>query len=443
MRRVAQGGENPRYDRRIMHRFLFALALSILIPGLLPACSSSGDVASNANGGHSAAGGSGGGSGSGGMGGIGSQSCTASAECGTGYYCSKADVCLAAGKCAVNADCNAPDVCGQGSHTCLASGTCLFAGDCPTGQTCDTTSHKCSLGGACGKIEFTHIAPNVLILLDRSGSMHNDAGGNTRWNVAKTAIQSVTTTYDADIRFGLATYSACLSGGCSAGSIVVPIAPTNAAKVNGFLSDKLDQGSSNGQNQVSGGIQYLCDSGDPETSTGKSLHALAGEPSLQDTTRQNAVLLLTDGEESSSCVSGGKDGPTSAAELLAQSPSVKTFVVGLGVNASSLDAVAQAGGTGKLVSAQNQTELNAALDSIASQISSCDLKLGTVPPDPTQVYVYFNGDSSGVANDPNNGFSYDPATNTIHFHGAACDSIQQKHVNSIVVGFGCKGQIPS
>lgn len=428
------------YHGQVMHRSFLALAIPLLFSGLVSACSSSGGVASNSNGG---TGGGSGGSAAGGAGGFGSQRCSANTDCSGGDFCSAAGVCIAVGKCGSNADCAAPQVCGQASATCMDAGTCQVNGDCATGQTCDTTTHKCSLGGACGKIEFTRIAPNVMILLDRSGSMKNDAGGNSRWNVAKSAIKTVTQTYDADIRFGLATYSACLPGGCSAGSIVVPIAANNASKVNGFLANKLDQGSSNGQNQVSGGIQYLCDSGDPETSTGKSLDALAGEPSLQDKTRANAVLLLTDGEESSSCVSGGKDGPTSAAELLAQSPSVKTFVVGLGVNASSLDAVAQAGGTGKLVSASNQTQLNAALDSIASQISSCDLKLTTVPPDPSQVYVYFNGNPAGVPASSTNGYTYDATTNTIHFHGTPCDDIQQKKISSIVVGFGCKGQIPS
>jgi hypothetical protein len=113
---------------------------------------------------------------------------------------------------------------------------------------------------------------------------------------------------------------------------------------------------------------------------------------------------------------------------------VKTFVVGLGVNAASVNAIAQAGGTGQLISANNQAELTAALDSIALAISSCDFALGSTPPDPTKLNVYFNGEPSGVPEDPTNGWSYDPATNTIRFHGSSCDQIESQQVSSIVVG---------
>jgi hypothetical protein len=392
----------------------FSIALATLALG----CSSEeGGTASNSDGG-SSAGGASGASGIGGSGGIAPTGCRG------------------------DEDCTPPKVCGNGSRSCLEPGTCLASGDCPPGKVCDAASGLCNLGGECGKVEFTRVSPNVMILLDRSGSMDNDAGGQPRWTVAKAAIQTVTESYDALIRFGLATYSACLPGGCAAGSIVVPIAADNAAAINGFLSDKLAEGSRNGQNQTASGVQYLCDSGDPETSTGKSLNALVGESSLQDATRDNAVLLVTDGEESSACVSGGIDGPTGAAALLAQARSVKTFVVGLGVNAASVDAIAQAGGTGQLVSANNQSELTAALDGIAQSLSSCDFVLGSTPPDPSKLNVYFNRDPAGVPEDPTNGWSYDPASNTLRFHGSSCDELQNKQVSSVVVGYGCPGVVP-
>jgi hypothetical protein len=420
-----------------MHRWVsIALASMCVAFG----CSSEeGGTVENSSGGSS----SGGSSGTSGFGGSGGASCQNQDDCSPGTYCSTSKVCVADGKCAANGDCTPPQVCGQGSSTCLDPGTCTATGDCPANQVCDTSTGLCTLGGECGKVEFNKVAPNVMIMLDRSCSMESDAGGQPRWTVAKSAIQTVTQSYDADIRFGLATYSACLPGGCSAGSVVVPIAPSSAAAINGFLADKLAQGSGNGQNQSGGGVQYLCDSGDPETSTGKSLNALVGDSSLQDTTRANAVLLLTDGEESGACVDNGIDGPAGAGALLAQTPSVRTFVVGLGVNAASVNAIAQAGGTGQLISANNQAELTAALDGIALAISSCDFALGSMPPDPTKLNVYFNGDPSGVPEDPTNGWSYDPATNTIHFHGTSCDQITNKQVSSIVVGYGCPGVIPA
>jgi hypothetical protein len=280
-----------------------------------------------------------------------------------------------------------------------------------------------------------------MILLDRSGSMDGDAGGDTRWNVAKKAIAQVTTSFDAKIRFGLATYSSCTSGGCSAGSIVVPIADANATNINGFLATTVDQGSSNGQGQTSGGlVQYLCDSGDPETSTGKSLAALVGEPTLQDTTRNNLIILLTDGGESSECV-GSCNGPCAAAQLLAQNPSVKTYVIGLGVGASAIDQIAQAGGTTQSIPSNNQTELDNAFNQVAASVASCEYVLDTAPPGTDKLFVYFNDDPTGIPADPTNGWSYDPVTKKLEFHGSACDQVKSGTITDIDVVYGCPGPL--
>jgi len=359
--------------------------------------------------------------------------------CDPGQYCSVTNVCIPNDTCADDADCEGSLHCGDESSRCLGDGECAATGDCDEGMVCDTQNEECVIGGECGATEINadRKAPNVLILLDRSGSMDGDAGGDSRWNVAKGAIQVVTDAYDADIRFGLATYSACLSGGCSAGSIVVAIADDNAAAVNGFLADKLDEGSSNGNNNTGSGIQYLCDSGDPETTTGKSLGALVGEPSLQATDRDNAVLLITDGEESGSCVVGGMDGRAGAAALLAQSNSVRTYVVGLGINSSTLNQIAVAGGTGQLVPADNLADLTQALSDIATDVMSCEIVLGSEPPNPDDIHVFFNDEIPAIPLDSVDGWTYDPASLTITFHGASCDLLKSGTVTDIDVVYGC------
>lgn len=362
-----------------------------------------------------------------------------SEACDTGEYCSVTNVCIPEGTCAHDDDCPGDLHCGEESSRCLGDGECAATGDCGEGMVCNTDTGECEIGGECGATEInaTRQAPNVVILLDRSGSMDGNAGGDSRWNVAKGAIQVVTDAYDADIRFGLATYSACLPGGCSAGSIVVAVADDNAAAVNGFLSDKLDQGSSNGSNDTGSGIQYLCDSGDPETSTGKSLAALLGEPSLQATDRDNAVLLITDGEESGSCVDGGMDGRAGAAALLAQAISVRTYVVGLGINSSTLQQIAVAGGTDQLVPADNLADLTQALSDIATDVMSCEIVLDSAPPNPDDVYVFFNDQVPAVPRDGVDGWTYDSTTLTITFHGASCDQLKSGTVTDIDVVYGC------
>jgi hypothetical protein len=315
--------------------------------------------------------------------------------------------------------------------------------DCPDGQTC-TAAKKCEIGGGCGQTQFEieRVAPNIMILLDRSGSMNGDAQGDTRWNVAKAAVGGITTQLSSDIRFGLATYSSCLAGGCSAGSVVVPIAPNNGAAINAFLASTVDQRSSDGRGlNADGKIKYLCDSGDPETSTGKSLAALAVEPSLLDPSRTSAVILLTDGKENDECAADC-DGPCGAQGLLALSPSVKTYVVGLGVNADAIDAIAKAGGTSASIATGNLSELSKAFDSIAAKVASCKYALGSPPPNTDRLFVYFDADLNAIPPSDSEGWSYAAATRQLEFHGTVCDRLQAGTVKNIDVVFGCPRTIP-
>jgi len=388
----------------------------------------------------STGGGGRGGDGGGGLDGGAAPECSSADDCAAGMRCSVVGRCIGDGVCLADGDCAAGQRCGPASDLCLAPGACAAMGDCPAGETCDLDSGSCQ-PETCGSEPFdlTSVPPNMLILLDRSGSMDGEIGGRTRWDLAKDAIATVTTAYDSDIRFGLATYSSCTGGGCSAGSIVVPIADMNASAINSFLSPLLGEGSSSGTPP-----RYLCDSGDPETSTGKSLYAFVGEASLQDAMRDNFVLLVTDGRESSECTDGGtKTGPMGAAALLAQTIPVKTYVIGFSSDAPAgeLNAVAAAGGTSMYYPAEDGAALMTAFDTIAGSVVSCDFVLDRAPPDPEMLYVYFNDAEPGVPEDPTDGWTYDESSMTLRFHGASCDELRSGAVTDIDVVFGCPGPV--
>lgn len=333
---------------------------------------------------------------------------------------------------------------GNGAGDSDAGGmACTFDGECGAGQFCNQDSGRCEIGQGCGQSQFeiSALPPNMLILLDRSGSMDGDADGDTRWNVAKNAIAAVTSAYDDKARFGLATYSACLSGGCSAGTVVVPIAESNADAVQAFLDNTLDERSDDGrETDADGRIRYLCDSGDPETSTGESLAALVGEASLLDPNRTNAVVLLTDGEENEECADDC-DGPCGAEALLEQSPSVKTYVIGLGVNADAIDEIAEAGDTEQAIEATNQAELSDAFDQVAAAVASCDYELDDMPPDPDELYVFFDDDPRGIPADDTDGYTFDAATLRLRFHGGACEAVKSGQVTDIDVVYGCPSPV--
>ncbi|MFO7566201.1 MAG: VWA domain-containing protein [Enhygromyxa sp.] len=343
--------------------------------------------------------------------------------------------------CSDDDQCSAGQVCGQASGECVPEGGCVLDGDCPAGQTCEGST--CMIGSDCGGFVFSieAIPPNLLIMLDRSGSMEASVSGSdgNRWEVAKQAIELLTTSFDEKIRFGLATYSACVGDGCSPGTTVVPIADQNAAAINAFLAMTVGQGSSNGAAvNGEGKIEYLCDSGDPETSTGASLQAQVGSMPLQDPERDNAIMLITDGAESGQCVFNGINGPTAAANLLAQAIPVKTFAIGFGgANLTEINAIAQAGGTEVGYLADMADELEDALEQIANAVATCTFELDQIPPDASEIYVFFDKDPAGVPNDPNNGWTYDPVSNTVTFHGAACEAIKGGIVVDIDIVYGC------
>ena len=193
----------------------------------------------------------------------------ASCECPAGQICTAAGSCVAGpGSC--SPACTTAEFC-SATNQCIPQGTCKADLDClgSPGLKCDTAADECVPGGDCGEKPFNITAqpPNLLIVLDRSGSMSGDVpntGGKSRWQVASEAVAQLLTNYSSSINFGLNLFSACTGNGCAPGTIVEPIG-SSAAAINSTIA----------------GAQ-LCNSGDPETVVGGTLQALVGEQSLQD-----------------------------------------------------------------------------------------------------------------------------------------------------------------
>ncbi|MBK7584392.1 MAG: VWA domain-containing protein [Myxococcales bacterium] len=311
------------------------------------------------------------------------------------------------------------------SGQCIADGTCSVDADCAAGLACDTTLGKCTPGGGCGAKPFqiTALKPNVLIALDRSGSMGKSVpgAGKSRWQVAQAALDKLFASYKDTIGFGLVMFSACNGPGCAPGKISNPIGSYTTDIQKSILASQ------------------LCNSGKAETVIGGTLNGLIGEVSLQVADRPNVIVLMTDGADN--CGGGGAK---AAAQLLAQAVPVKTYVVGFSgdVNAGELTAIAKAAGTAPYFQADTGTQLDTALSQIANNVATCTFKLDQVPPSGS-LWVFFDKDPTGIAKDPNNGFDYDAASNTLTFNGASCAQIQQGKVTAIDVIYACSKPTPS
>ncbi|HOX42260.1 MAG TPA: MopE-related protein [Myxococcota bacterium] len=192
--------------------------------------------------------------------------------------------------------------------------------------------------------------PNMLIVLDRSGSM-----AEPKWSQAKNAIQYILDNYGNILRFGLDMYSS--DGNCGAGNVQVQLGAGTA-----------------------GAISSTLDSWDPTgmTPTAATLMVLNQYDALKDIHRRNFVMVVTDGCDT--CAADHINDPVRAVQDL-YANGIRTFVIGFSEGSgdcgewdSILTAMATAGHSGSYYQADNQAELQAAMDSIvqAALVEVCD-----------------------------------------------------------------------
>ena len=280
---------------------------------------------------------------------------------------------------------------------------------------------------SCGGMDFalSRVPPNVMLVLDRSGSMGDPiaaASSTAKWDDLKSALQSTVTSYDASVRFGVSLFSDPASAdpdGCGAGKVDVAVGPSNGGKVLAQVNAQSPGGS---------------------TPTAASLAAIAATAMLNDPTRDNYVVLATDGQPN--CADTDVVGKITA--LYNAKPPVKTFVIGVGDGTASdpqaLDSWAVAGhtdrpGATKYYQVNSPADLKTAFDTIAGDVATCSFHMSQAAPDPSLLYVWSNMQS--VPADPANGFTYDPATQTVTLHGASCDAIKANPSAKVQVVYGC------
>ncbi|MCO4746445.1 MAG: VWA domain-containing protein [Proteobacteria bacterium] len=145
-------------------------------------------------------------------------------------------------------------------------------------------------------VRVTEVEPNVMVLLDMSGSMEGE-----RWGHVRQAFDAGS--LDASPRVGLSLFPT--DGFCGVGEPVVEVAAEDAATA---IEDALWFSEPTGA-----------------TPMGAALNQLVGRPELQDSTRDNIVVLLTDGTES---CDGHVDEAIRA--LVGQQVPVQLRIVGVG-----------------------------------------------------------------------------------------------------------------
>ncbi len=130
--------------------------------------------------------------------------------CGAGLYCSWDAKCTA--ECSVASardDCKDAKGCSPDGH-CVVGGA---AGGEATGGGANSAATDAGDGTACGevKLKATPKTPNVIVIVDQSGSMQADFGDNgTRWEVLKASLlanDGLFAELEGIVRFGIVLYS--------------------------------------------------------------------------------------------------------------------------------------------------------------------------------------------------------------------------------------------
>lgn len=344
--------------------------------------------------------------------------CTNDEECGPGAYCNLGGTCSA--DCASGLKCPAGSMCDSHGQ-CVADPAALDAGlvDGEPGNCPNVT------------VTFEKRVPTVVLLVDQSGSMTENFGGDSRWNVARDALvngtNGIVKILEKEVRFGLALYTS--KDGSAGGACP--------------MLTEVDVGISNYANIRN---RLMAASPIDETPTGESITAVANKLADPMIPGPKYIVLATDGEPDTCAEPNPQNGQKVAidAAKAAFTKGIQTFYISVGseVSASHAQQMANAGqgldpmGTkkAKYYVASDAASMKAAFDAIIYGVRSCTFKLNAKVVDPTKGTVTLDG-TKLTYNDAN-GWKLSPDGTEVELVGSACNTIKSGD-HSISAQFAC------
>lgn len=278
-------------------------------------------------------------------------------------------------------------------------------------------------GPVCSTVEAVArpVEPQVLIVLDRSGSMAGE-----RWNRSIGAVQGLVEDLQSKVHFGLAMYPGVGEElDCRGGPVRVQPAMQNADDIETILQAQ--------ESEARTDFGYT-----PTALTlGVALDQLT-TVAPDDASEPQYVLLVTDGKPN--CLVGaekwqGDEEATYASIDALRDADIKTYVIGYLTQefASIMDTMAQHGGTDRHYPVEDETTLRAALDQITNSVVSCGFALEQVPAGPEYVRVLLDGEEIDLGPD---GWTH-PQDTTIELGGAACSRLRDGGVHQLQILIEC------
>ena len=307
----------------------------------------------------------------------------------------------------------------------------------------------------CAVTEVVELDPrqaDVLILLDRSGSMDTAFGSGTRYQAVASLLSDLSLTYAAHVQFGYQEMpgrqgcEAALIGGCCASPPSVGVAGNNAQAIAAAIAAAAPM---DGNTPTAGSLQA----------------ALAYYQTLDDGVINRFVLLATDGAPN--CTLAGTlsngEGPSASGAACTDAILEVNDLVALGVRVivlgvvtgpaddasgegTCLDALAHAGGAAAspgspgFYAVSDPQQLQLAIEQIFGGVTrpSCLLRFRAPVEDPSTLAVYLDGQQI-----PRTlvGDGWRPDTTLsppgVRITGAYCDMIEHFQVSLVEARFGC------
>lgn len=290
-------------------------------------------------------------------------------------------------------------------------------GDGDTNETSDSSDTE-----ACPLLDVILVpqTPTMVLLVDQSGSMDQDFGGDTRWNVITNVLIAPNTgivpQFAAAIRLGLSLYTS-IDGNTTGNEcpMLTEVAPAldNAVEIESVMSMAAPVG---------------------ETPTGESIDVVWQQLDALDVPGRKYIVLATDGEPDTCAEPNPQNGqPESvAATQAAFAAGIETFVISVGADVSNahLQEMANAGQgvqpgdpDAPFYLALDQAALVEAFEDILAGVRSCQLDLmsALTDEDAASCSVEVNGTVVPLG-DPNGWQLNNP--NEVELLGSACDALQ-------------------
>lgn len=238
-------------------------------------------------------------------------------------------------------------------------------------------------GDECGEHKFQaeSVPPNVMLVLDKSGSMYfqswMDGGVNKRrWESLHAVTETLLRRLDGRINFGLKLFPALGAQESKDKTIACRLQAGVEVECGPKQADKILAVMPGADAEVYG-----------DTPTVSGLDAAYKNLSNLAQPNPKAIVLIVDGETNCS----ETNSELSSLAKKAYEDEIPVYVVGIDLNpalASALGQVAVSGGTTKLYNTQDSDALISTLEDILGQVVSCTIPLKTAPQYPDRVELH-------------------------------------------------------